>query len=159
MATADRERERINVDPEGFLAAQDDGHGVGEPVTLPDGSLVPRLPSVRRWMWDGEFAGLISLRWQPGTTALPVHVLGHVGYNIVPWKRRRGYATAALRELMPEIRALGLPYIELTTDVDNLFSQKVITSNGGVLVERFTKPDAFGANSAALRWRISLEDH
>ena len=28
---------------------------------------MPRLPSYRLWMWDGEFAGSISLRWQPGT--------------------------------------------------------------------------------------------
>jgi hypothetical protein len=34
----------------------------------------------------------------------------------------------------------------------------VITSNGGVLVERFTKPAAYGPDSAALRWRIRLID-
>lgn len=150
------ELERIDADPVAFLAAQDDREGSGEPITLPDGSVVPRLPGYRRWIWDGEFAGVISLRWQPGTAALPPHVLGHVGYAVVPWKRRRGYATAALRELLPEVRALGLPYIEVTTDVDNLGSQKVITANGGALIERFTKPAAFGPDSPALRWRIQL---
>ncbi len=53
-------------------------------------------------------------------------------------------------------RGLGLPYVDLTTDVDNVASQKVITSNGGVLVERFTKPAAYGPDSPALRWRIRL---
>jgi len=115
------------------------------------------LPGYRRWIWDGEFAGVISLRWQPGTPALPPHVLGHVGYAVVPWKRGRGYATAALRDLLPGIGALGLPYIELTTDVDNVASQRVITANGGVLVKRFTKPAAFGPDSSALRWRILLD--
>jgi len=56
--------------------------------------------------------------------------------------------------LLAEIYLLGLPYIELTTDIDNLASQKVITANGGVLVERFTKPAAYGPDSPALRWRI-----
>ena len=74
------ELERIDADPAGFLAAQDDRKATGEPITLPDGSIVPRLPGYRRWIWDAEFAGVISFRWQPGTAALPQHVLGHVGY-------------------------------------------------------------------------------
>ena len=86
----------------------------------------------------------------------PATRLGHVGYAVVPWKRRRGLATAALRELLPEIRGLGLPYVVLTTDLDNVASQKVITANGGVLIERFTKPAAYGPDSPALRWRIEL---
>lgn len=152
------ELERIDADPAAFLVAQDDRQATGEPITLPDGSVVPRLPGYRRWIWDDEFAGVISVRWQPGTAALPPHVLGHVGYTVVPWKRRRGHATAALRELLPEIYVLGLPYVELTTDVDNVASQKVITANGGVLIERFTKPAAFGPDSPALRWRIPVDE-
>ena len=152
------ELQRIRLDPLSFLASQHDPGGTGEPITLPDGSVVPRLPGYRKWIWDDDFAGVISVRWQPGTAALPPHVLGHIGYTVVPWKRRRGLATAALRELLPDIRELGLPYVELTTDVDNLASQKVISANGGVLVERFTKPTAYGPDSPALRWRIELTE-
>ena len=64
-------------------------------------------------------------------------------------------ATAALRAVLPYARALGLPYVEITTDPDNLASQKVITANGGVLIESFTKPAAFG-NAPGLRYRIPL---
>jgi len=152
------ELERIAAGPEAFLAAQDDQEGKGEPITLPDGSKARRLPGFRRWMWDGEFAGLISVRWQPGTAELPPHVLGHLGYTVVPWKRRRGYASAALRALLPEFRGLGLPYVDLTTDLDNVASQKVIIANGGVLVERFNKPAAYGPDSPAFRWRIKLHE-
>ena len=38
---------------------------------------------------------------------------------------------------------------------DNLASQKVITANGGVLFESFTKPAAFGS-VPGLRYRIPL---
>jgi predicted acetyltransferase len=86
---------RITADPVGFLTDQIDPEGRAAPITLPDGSVVPRLPSYRLWMWDGAFCGSISFRWQPGTTALPPHCLGHIGYSVVPWKRGRGYATQA----------------------------------------------------------------
>ena len=46
-------------------------------------------------------------------------------------------------------------YVELTTDPDNLPSQKVITANGGVLVKRFRKEPAYG-EAEALLFRIPL---
>ena len=138
-----------------FVASCDDREAKRGPITLPDGSQVPRLPGYRRWMWDGAFCGSISFRWQPGTEVLPPHCLGHVGYSVVPWKRRRGYATRALALFLPEVRKEGLGYVELTTDVDNLPSQKVITNNGGFLVKRFRKDAAYG-DAEALLFRIPL---
>ena len=154
-ATAQDELERIARDPAGFLAEQVDREGSGPPVVLPDGSAVPRLPGYRRWMWDGEFCGVIGLRWQPGTVALPPYCLGHIGYSVVPWKRGRGYATRALALLLPDARREGLPYVELTTDASNAPSRRVIEANGGALVERFRKPAAHGG-AESLRFRIAL---
>ena len=90
----------IDADPDGFLASLVYRQAAGHPITLADGTTVPRLPGYRRWMWDGEFCGSIGFRWQHGTEALPPHCLGHIGYAVVPWKRGRGYATAALREIL-----------------------------------------------------------
>lgn len=145
----------IAEDAETFLQQADDLDPQGRTVTLPDGSEVPRIPGFARWMWDGEFCGSINMRWQHGTPELPAHVLGHIGYSVVPWKRRRGYATEALRLLLPEAAAVGLPYVELTTDTDNVPSQKVITSNGGVLVRDFEKGPAYGGGPGLL-FRIDL---
>jgi len=152
---AREELDWIAEDPAGFVARLDDREAKAGPVTLPDGSQVPRLPGYRRWIRDGAFCGSIGFRWQPGTSALPSYVLGHVGYSVVPWKQRCGYATRALALLLPEARKEGLSYIELTTDIDNLPSQKVITNNGGVLVKRFQKDVAYG-EAEALLWRIAL---
>lgn len=152
---ADEELARIAEDDRAFVADLVDREARGDPITLPDGSLVARLPGYRRWLWDGEFCGSIGLRWQAGTEALPPHCLGHIGYAVVPWKQRRGYATAALRQILPEARAEGLAYVEITTDPDNAGSQRVIEANGGVLVECFTKAAPFGSKPG-LRYRISL---
>jgi len=152
---ATEELERIRADGPSFLASLEDREGTGPPVTMPDGTLVPRLPGIRRWMWDGEFAGSIGFRWQPATTALPPYCLGHIGYAVVPWKEGRGYAKEALRLILPEARALQMPFVELTTDPDNIASQRVIENAGGVLHEEFTKPPQHGA-TRGLRFRIYL---
>jgi len=137
-----------------FLDRQVDREAKGPPVVLPDGSTVARLPGFRCWIWDGDFCGVIGFRWQRGTAELPPHVLGHIGYSVVPWKRRRGYATGALRAFLPYAWAEGLPYVELTADPDNVPSQRVIEANGGRLVERFIKPDQYGG-AEGLRYRIA----
>ncbi|HEY7902715.1 MAG TPA: GNAT family N-acetyltransferase [Casimicrobiaceae bacterium] len=145
----------IHADPHAFLAAMVDREGKGPPVTLPDGSQVPRIPGYRRWIWDGEFCGSIGLRWVPGTTALPPHCLGHVGYAVVPWKQNRGYATRALALTLAAAKAEGLAFVEITTDPDNAASRRVILANGGELIETFTKPAPFG-HAPGLRYRIAL---
>jgi predicted acetyltransferase len=57
--------------------------------------------------------------------------------------------------LLPEARAEGLPFVEITTDLTNIASQHVIEANGGVLFERFTKPAQYGG-AESLRYRIAL---
>ena len=154
-ATAQDQLAEIAADADGFLALRDDREAKGGPVVLPDGSKVPRLPGFNRWIWADGFCGSVGFRWRaPGDPTLPAHVLGHIGYAVVPWRRREGHATEALAELLPEARALGLPYVELTTEPDNTPSQRVILANGGRLVERFTI-DAHGYGEK-LRFRIDL---
>ncbi len=154
-AAAAEELERIGADPAAFLAGMFDREAKGGAVKLPDGSLVKRIPGFRRWMWDGEFCGSIGFRWQPGTEELPPYCLGHIGYAVVPHKRCRGYATQALSETLPLAREEGLKYVELTTDPDNIPSQRTIERNGGILHERFFKLPQLGGN-VGLRYRILL---
>lgn len=150
---AQEELSRIEADPVAFLAAMDDREAKGPMVKLPDGSEVKRIPGFRRWMWDTEFCGSIGFRWQPGTTELPPHCPGHIGYAVVPWKQGQGMAQQALGDLLPEVWAVGLPFVEITTDPENVASQRVIEANGGVLVEEFVKPPQYGFG-VGLRYRI-----
>ena len=158
---AQQELEKIAADPAGFVVNLIDMEGTGPPVELPDGSTAPRIPGYRKWIWDGEYCGSIGLRWMPPSDdrapeELPPHVLGHIGYNVVEWKRRRGYASWALRTILPEATTRGLSYVELTCDADNVASRKVIESAGGELYERFTMPAAHGGHPG-LRFRIALD--
>jgi RimJ/RimL family protein N-acetyltransferase len=160
--------EKIRDDPVSLFAVTDDPEGLGPPWKAPDGTLRARLPGLVRWMWEDEderpsddvqdtgFAGSINLRWMKGHAPLPPHVLGHIGYAVVPWKRRRGHATRALALMLPIARAQGMPFVEISTDADNLPSQRVITANGGVLVEEFIK-DALWGGKPGLRFRIDLD--
>jgi predicted acetyltransferase len=150
---ADEELEWIAADADAFLASQMDRQAKWAPIMLPDGSMVRRLPGFNRWMWDGEFSGRIGFRWQPGTEDLPPHCLGHIGYTVVPWKRGRGYATRALREMLPEAWAEGLRFVEITTDPDNVPSQRVIEHNGGVFIDEFRTLPALGG-TLKRRYRV-----
>lgn len=154
-AAARQELERIARDPAEFVALQVDREAKGPAIRLPNGATAPRLPGYRRWLWDGDFCGFISLRWQPGTSALPPHCPGHIGYAVVPWKQGRGYARRALAALLPDARTEGLAHVELTTDVSNEPSRRVIEANDGVLVARF-QPDPPSLLPEQLRYRIYL---
>jgi len=154
-AAAQEELAQIRTDPQAFIERLVDREAQGPPIVFPDGSTFPRLPGYRLWLWDAEFCGSIGFRWQPGTSALPAHVLGHIGYAVVPWKRRLGHATMALRMLLPHARAEGLAHVDITTDPDNIASQKVVLANGGVLIERFREPLQYGGHDG-LRFRIRL---
>ena len=146
---------RIENDSASFLSQQVDREAKGPPIILPDGRAVARLPGYSKWMWDGEFCGSISFRWQPGTPELPPYCLGHIGYSVVPWKRQRGYATRALQLLLPLAKSEQLPYVVVTTDVGNVASRRVIESNGGKLVEELGGSAEFGGRKT-LRFRIFL---
>ena len=83
------------------------------------------------------------------------HVLGHIGYAVVPWKEGHGYAKLALKLMLEHARAEGLQYVEITTNPDNAASRRVIEANGGVLIERFQRPAQYGGTDAVC-YRVAL---
>ncbi len=145
----------ISQDAAAFVASLDDPNAKAGPVTLPDGSKVPRLPGFSRWIWDNEFCGQIGLRWKPGTEDLPPTCSGHIGYGVVPWRRGEGFATAALVTILPEAREVGLRYVDLTTNADNCASKRVIEKAGGRLIKTYVAHPSLGGLET-LQFRISL---
>lgn len=152
---ADEQIAAISKDAASFVSKLDDPTAKAGPLTLPDGSQVPRLPSIRRWIWDNEFCGHISLRWKPGTEELPPTCSGHIGYAVVPWRRGEGLASAALVAILPEAKAVGLKYVEITTNPDNSASIRVIEKAGGVMVRTYSADKALGGHET-VEYKIPL---
>jgi predicted acetyltransferase len=86
------------------------------------------------WLEDpdrtDEFVGSISLRHHIDHPLLPT-VGGHVGYSVRPSARRRGFASDALRQVVPLAAARGIPRLLVTCDLDNVASARTIEANGG----------------------------
>ena len=67
---------------------------------------------------------------------------GHIGYVVVPEYRRKGYATAILRQSLQIARQkLGLKRVLVTCDDDNVGSIRNIERNGGILENIVTNSD------------------
>jgi len=77
----------------------------------------------------GRLVGRLSVRHE--LTEWMAAVAGHIGYAVRPGFRRRGYATAMLRQGLGVAAGLGLARVLLTCDVDNAASAAVIERCGG----------------------------
>jgi predicted acetyltransferase len=96
---------------------------------IPDGW----VPGTEFWFADdaGEIVACARLRFWL-TPSLEVEG-GHIGYDVRPSSRRRGFGTAVLGLVLLEARCRGLLSVRVTVDSDNIPSVKVIEQNAGIL--------------------------
>lgn len=83
------------------------------------------------YLEDGEIIGAIDIRHR-----LNDHLLqsgGHIGYGIIPPKRKQGYATEMLREGLKFAKSIGLDKVLVVCDEVNLASERTILKCGGIL--------------------------
>jgi predicted acetyltransferase len=102
-------------------------------VNLPEGW----VPESTFWLIrdDNVILGTSSVRHE--LTEQLRRIGGHIGYNIRPSERRKGYGTAILALTLRKARQLGLKRVLVTCDEDNIASAKIIERNGGTLEDRY----------------------
>lgn len=79
----------------------------------------------------GDIVGAINIRH-----TLNDHLRnygGHIGYGVRPSMRRKGYATAMLREGLEEAKKLGINRVLVCCNAENTASSRTIERCGGVL--------------------------
>jgi predicted acetyltransferase len=102
---------------------------------------------------DGSLVGRVSIRHElNGFLAMWG---GHIGYGVRPAFRRRGYATAILRQSLVLARGLGISSALVVCDDDNTGSARVIEACGGVFDQVVTGKD--GGHEMRHYW-IDTED-
>lgn len=98
-----------------------------------------RVRMSRFWLFEGDrILGSSRLRHR----LIPVLELdgGHIGYEIRPSDRRRGFGSALLRLTLDEARGIGLKRVLLTAAHTNAASIRVIESNGGCFADSSLSP-------------------
>lgn len=91
-----------------------------------------RVPDSVYWLVEGNiYIGRVSIRHK--LNDFLERIGGHIGYDIRPPKRGKGYGKQILALALPKAREIGLQHVLLTCDKDNIASKKIIESNGGIL--------------------------
>lgn len=82
----------------------------------------------------GEIVGIIDLRH---TLNEFLKDFGNCGYSVRPSRRRKGYATEMLRQVIEVAKRAGLQELHFSVEKDNAPSIKTIIKNGGVYERSF----------------------
>ena len=91
-------------------------------------------------MEENRIIGCISIRHNLNTDFLR-RFGGHIGYNIRPSERGKGYGTKMLYLALFKCEELGLSDVMITCKKDNIASAKVIENNGGKLQDEVFIPE------------------
>ena len=84
------------------------------------------------WLIDkGEVVGRVHIRHTLNNFLF--NYGGHIGYYIKPSKRKMGYGKKILELALVKAKKMGISRVLLTCDDNNIGSQKVIESCGGIL--------------------------
>ena len=81
------------------------------------------------WLIDNkDVVGVLRIRHQEIESA------GHIGYDISPDCRNRGYGFQILKLALEKAQKIGIEELILTCNIDNVASKKIIEKNNGKLL-------------------------
>ncbi|MEQ8673680.1 MAG: GNAT family N-acetyltransferase [Aggregatilineales bacterium] len=90
-----------------------------------------KVKDTYKFLVEGDtYIGRVSIRHELSESLKQFG--GHIGYDIRPSERRKGYGTLQLKLALAVARELGLTRVMLTCDSTNEGSRRIIQHNGGV---------------------------
>ena len=102
-----------------------DLHNCSKENDLPQGEVITST----FWLIDKkEVVGVVRIRHQE------VECAGHIGYDISPYCRNRGYGFQILKLALEKAIKIGIVEVILTCNIDNIASKKIIEKNNGKLL-------------------------
>ena len=109
---------------ENFRDYLNDLHNYSEGNDLPKGEVITST----FWLIDKkDVVGVVRIRHQEIESA------GHIGYDISPDYRNRGYGFQILKLALEKAKKIGIEELILTCNIDNAASKKIIEKNNGKL--------------------------
>lgn len=107
-------------------------------LELPQGC----VPTTEWWLINEniEIIGTVRLRHRLGEDNK--YEGGHIGYDISPRFRRRGFGTKILELALEEAKKFGIEKVLVTCDADNIGSMKIIKSNNGIFEKEAISADS-----------------
>ena len=102
---------------------------------------------------DNKVVGIIDIRQKLSEFLL--NYGGHIGYSVLPYERKKGYAKQMLKLALKECRKLGIDKILLTCDKNNIGSFKTIIANGGILENEVRDDVNLGKSGVIQRYWIN----
>lgn len=110
---------------ENFQDYLNDLHNYSEGNDLPQGEVITSI----FWLIDKKnVVGVVRVRHQEIESA------GHIGYDISPNCRNRGYGFQILKLALEKAVKIGIEEVILTCNIDNTASKKIIEKNNGKLL-------------------------
>lgn len=89
---------------------------------------------------DGNIVGIGSLRLNPENNPELSIYGGHIGYGIIPSKRKQGYGSMFLHLLIKKAKDFGLKEIMVVCAEDNIGSANIIENNFGIVKDMVFNP-------------------
>ena len=110
---------------ENFQEYLNDLHNYSKGDSLPQGEVITSA----FWLIDKkEVVGVVRIRRQE------VECAGHIGYDISPDFRNRGFGFQILKLALEKAIKIGIEEVILTCNIDNIASKRIIEKNKGKLL-------------------------
>ena len=94
-------------------------------INLPEGN----VKYSTFWLIDNNVVvGVVRVRHQE------IKYAGHIGYDISPYYRNKGYGTEILNLALEKAKEIGIKEAIITCNINNVASKKIIEKNNGKLL-------------------------